>query len=409
MNERIANAYYNGELVLLLGAGSSLSSLDTNGNKILSSIDFAKKIATKAGWDYKEEPLSAVYAAGKNVLGESLNEMMVQFFSHCKPSKEYKTIAKYAWPRIYTLNIDDAFDKALLRHSSQNINIRHRADKVFDQDQLFKGLDYVKLNGSADRIQSGLIFSQDEYGKSAAKVPLWYRELAEDFYRYTFLFVGTKLNEPLFYHQISRYRDDTNSIERRSYVLTPHATEIEKNSLATLNIEHIPATLSDFASWLTDKFPTPLTSTDIAFNKNPALKTLFSKRTQSEKNTYATLFEDIVIVTRDFLKSQDSIATDSAQVRKFYRGFKPEWSDILDHVPAVLDATKCLYKTIIENMNMPGNLIVVVGPAGAGKTTLLKQVALMLSDKKKITCYFLEKPTSKFNEIIMNLSPFGRV
>jgi energy-coupling factor transporter ATP-binding protein EcfA2 len=407
MNERIANAYRNGELVLLIGAGASLTSLDQNGKNLLSSKELAQRIAEESGWNYSGEPLPSVYVAAKKVLGDKLNDLIIGFYRHCRPSHEYLTVSKYSWPRIYTLNIDDALDKALF-YSPQKVNIRHRLDKVYDQDQLFKSLDYVKLNGSADRIELGFIFSQDEYGKASAKVPLWYRELAEDFYRYTFLFVGTKINEPLFYHQIARYRDDTHSVERRSYVLTPHATEIEKNSLAALNLEHIPGTMADFASWLTVRYPVPLKPIDIAFNKNPALQELFSKNSIEEKNKYATLFDDIVIVSRDYLKSQRSGFSGSSKIRPFYRGFKPEWSDILKQIPATLEATVMLYEKISELLNKSENLLVVAGPAGSGKTTLLKQVALMLSDQNKITCYFLEKPTSNFEAIIVELEKINK-
>ncbi len=408
MNERIANAYRNGELVLLLGAGASSTSLDQNGRNLLSSEGLAQRIADKAGWSYDSEPLSTVYAAAKKILGDGLNDLITRFCRHCRPSQEYLTVSKYIWPRLYTLNIDDALDKALLSNSPQKVNIRHRLDKVYDQDQVFRSLDYVKLNGSADRIELGFIFSHDEYGRASAKPPLWYRELAEDFYRHTFLFIGTKINEPLFYHQIARYRDDTHSVERRSYVLTPHATEIEKNSLAAFNLEHIPGTMADFASWLTASFPVPLEPYDIAFNKNPALQELFSKKNIAEKNKYAELFDDIVIVSRNYLKSQSSGFSGLSTIRPFYRGFKPEWSDILDQVPATLEVTGTLYDKISELLNKSTNVLVVTGPAGSGKTTLLKQVALKLSDQNNITCYFLLKPTHNFKVIIDELEKLNK-
>jgi hypothetical protein len=80
-------------------------------------------------------------------------------------------------------------ETAFFRNSSQKISIRHRFDKVVDQDQILNNLDIVKLNGSIDRIENGFIFSPNEYGNASAKPPLWYCELAEDFYRYTFLFI----------------------------------------------------------------------------------------------------------------------------------------------------------------------------------------------------------------------------
>ncbi|MEA3415167.1 MAG: hypothetical protein U9R02_03275 [Thermodesulfobacteriota bacterium] len=129
MNERIANAYRNGELVLLIGAGASLTSLDQNGKNLLSSKELAQRIAEESGWDYSGEPLPSVYAAAKKVLGDKLNDLIIGFYRHCRPSHEYLTVSKYSWPRIYTLNIDDALDKALF-YSPQKVNIRRELRDV---------------------------------------------------------------------------------------------------------------------------------------------------------------------------------------------------------------------------------------------------------------------------------------
>ncbi len=248
MNGQIKSAYENGQLVLFIGDGCSVTSNDQFGNNLLSAKKLSQRIAEKAGWEYADEPLSTVYSAAKNEMGEALYDLFIELFKHCRPSEEYIQLSRYVWPRIYTINIDDALDNALSKHSTQKINIRHRFDKVSDQDQILTNQDYIKLNGSIDRVEQGFIFSPDEYGDAASKPPLWYRELAEDFFRYTFIFIGTKLNEPLFYHQIARYRSETKSIERRSYVITPTATPIEKGNLNTLNLEHISGSLSDFGA-----------------------------------------------------------------------------------------------------------------------------------------------------------------
>lgn len=284
------------------------------------------------------------------------------------------------------------------------INIRSRFDNIYDQDQLLNQLDYIKLNGSVDRADLGFIFSPNEYGEASANVPVWYNELAEDFYRYTFLFIGTKLNEPLFYHQIARYKSISNSIETRSYVLTPSATEIEKGQLLSLNIEHIQGSLLEFTVWLQKEFPTPLRPMDISFNKNPALREMLSQKSQNEKEKYASLFNDIVLVNRLFLKSHSQThSVIRTKVRSFYRGFKPDWCDILDDVPARISFTNSLIEKIDNCLNSGNNLVVVYGPAGSGKTTLLMQAALHIADNKNIPCYFLERPTSDFKRVIEEL------
>jgi energy-coupling factor transporter ATP-binding protein EcfA2 len=403
MNNHIKKAYETGHLVLFLGAGASLSSKDQFGKHLLSASQLSKEIAENAGFEYTGESLSTVYSAAKEVMGNGLYDLLIGLYKHCTPSDEYNQLARYVWPRIYTINIDDALDKALITNSTQQLNVRHRYDKIVDQDQVLRNLDYIKLNGSIDRVESGFVFSPDEYGYAASKPPLWYRELAEDFYRYMFIFIGTKLNEPLFYHQIARYKSETRSSERRGYVLTPSVSAIEQNSLKTINLEHISGSLSDFTSWLQSAFPAPLAPIDIAYNRNPALRKLLAKETIEEQTLYASLFDDVFHVNRKHLKSSGIASKNNKKVRSYYKGFKPDWVDIFEGIPAIITDTTKLYGKVKSLLAAVGNLIVVYGPAGCGKTTLLKQVALLITEEDNIPCYFLERPTSNFRELIVEL------
>jgi len=402
LNPQIKSAIETGRLVLLLGAGASITSLDRYNNQLLSGNDLAKLLAEEAGFSYQEESLSVVYSAVRKTLGDRLTSILEEKYRHCKPSKEFEILSKYAWVRIYTLNIDDAFEIALTRHSSQLVSKRYMTDAVHDQDQLFRELDYIKLNGSVDKIRDGLIFSPKEYGKGSASPTLWYSELAEDFFKYKFLFIGTKLNEPLFYHQIERYRSVSGGNEQRSYVLTPSATEIEKNSLDELNLEHIPGTLSDFTTWLQVTFPTPLTGNDLAMKRHPELEMMMSLARSKDPDYLVKAYQHVIPVGRSFLTITTAHAKQPGKIRDFYKGFKPDWQDILDEVPAKLMSTDLSYKKIITTFEKEKALFVITGPAGSGKSTLLKQLALQLSDNGK-TVYFIDFPVDNLKEIVTAL------
>lgn len=402
MNPQIKSAIETGRLVLLFGAGASVTSVDRHNKQLLSGSDFAKLLAEEAGFTYKNEPLPVVYSAVQRTLGDRLIAILEEKYRHCKPSKEYEIISKYAWARIYTLNIDDALEIALSKHSGQLVNKRYISDTVHDQDQLFREIDYVKLNGSVDRINDGLIFSPKEYGKGSASPSLWYSELAEDFFKYKFIFIGTKLNEPLFYHQIERYRSVSGSKEQRSYVLIPSVTEIEKNSLEELNLEHIPGTLSDFTAWLQEAFPTPLSSNDLAMKRYPELEMMISLGRSKEIDHLVKAYQHVIPVARSFLTLSTAQAKHPGKIRDFYKGFKPDWQDILDEVPAKLISTTLIFNEIISTIDKGKTLLVITGPAGSGKSTLLKQLAIQLSDIGKAV-YFIDYPVDNLKEIIFAL------
>lgn len=399
MLPEIKLAIEKGELIILLGAGASCSSFDQRGEAILAGESLAKLLAKEASMQFQDEPLPIVYAAAKRKLGDRIQKIFEDRYRHCKPSKAYEIISQYPWPRIYTLNIDDAFEIAARKKSQQKINIRYRYDRVDDRDQLFDNLDYVKLNGSVDRLSDGLIFSPQEYGAASAQPPLWYAELAEDFFRYTFLFIGTRLSEPLLYHQIERYRRASQAKEGRSYVLTRDATDIERGNLEDLNLVHIPGTIEQFATWLETTFPNIPSPWDIASNIHPQLKFV---TTSKDSSHYIELFQRVMRIGRKELSSFKSKPNSSYSIRDFYRGFKPEWSDVLDDVPACLRSLDLVLPKL-SDAKVNESLFVIYGPAGSGKTTTLMQLALKLSDQSNLPVYFLTEPIDNIREVLQAL------
>ena len=239
MNEVLKTAITNGELILFLGAGASIGCKTSNGRDVLDGNSLAKELATRANLPYENEPLDEVYAAVKGELESRLDPVLEELFRNTIPSQEYKILAQYAWRRIYTLNIDDGLDKALFESRQQKVYLRLSSDSIEDRDQLFTRLDYIKLNGSADRLGNGIIFSSSEYAKATVRGLPWYEQCASDFIRNPFLFIGTNLNEPLFKFHIERYKTINNSKAGKSYVITPSATDIQKKNLLQYNILHI--------------------------------------------------------------------------------------------------------------------------------------------------------------------------
>ena len=83
--------------------------------------------------------------------------------------------------------------------------------------------------------------------KGSNRLPTWYRELGQNHSNYTFAFVGSKLNDPLFQHAMAEMRSIVKRAPIRGYVITPSASEIEEHHLSSLNLVHVPGTLKDFA------------------------------------------------------------------------------------------------------------------------------------------------------------------
>lgn len=293
-----------------------------------------------------------------------------------------------------------ALKKQPTKQQTANIkfNIKNRDDNITEVDQFYQTLDYIKLNGDINNPSKGFIFSAQDYGKGSSSEPLWYSELAKDYHKYTFIFIGTKLKESLFFHQIEKYKAKTKSNDLKSYILIPSLTSIQKKSLQASNIEHLEGKLCDFTNWLESSFEQPPTGTDIVANTRPELN-LESK----EKNRQLSLFSGVTPVNRSSLALIDFNKTKS-KIRNFYKGFKPTWSDLLDSVPANLSNVDTFYNNVLaKNTANELELHILFGTAGCGKTTALKQLALRVADQGIRNVYFIEEYKDNFLELIAEL------
>ena len=398
MDQNIKNAMLNGRLVLLLGAGASKGCKNKRNEDIPLGGELAELLAREMGEEYCGEALSEVYSAAKGILGEQVNNFLDSKFKFCTPSKEYIELQKYPFFRIYSLNIDDAFEAAAGRYLNKPFETRHRNDNIIEPDQFFKRLDYIKLNGDIRSPKNGFIFSAQEYGSGSATEPAWYSELARDFHRYTFIFIGTALKEPLFYHQIEKFKAKTGSTSLQSYILIPSLTSIEKRSLEAFNIKHLPGKLTDFTNWLSEEFETPPTDMDVVKNIRPELNIEIN-----HDKKHINLFSGVTPVARASLALLKKEVTHS-KIRNFYKGFKPDWFDIIDEVPALLDNTNKFFDMSLANEKaQPLDLHLLFGGAGCGKTTSLKQLALKVSDEGGRNVYFVEEYKDRLVDLIHEL------
>ena len=123
----------------------------------------------------------------------------------------------------------------------------------------------------------------------------WYEEAAIDFIQSPFLFVGTKLNEPLFKYHIERYKQIVGKQQGVSYVITPDASEIEKLDLQSYNIIHIAGTLEGFVQWIEEEIPQPPKPLELAISNNPQLAAMYAS---SNQLAYSNLFDGVTLVNR---------------------------------------------------------------------------------------------------------------
>ncbi|HBW9327462.1 TPA: cold-shock protein, partial [Klebsiella pneumoniae] len=225
-------------------------------------------------------------------------------------------LLKFPFPRIYTFNIDDAFERSAYQQNKFKFNVRRRNSIIEDFDMLYSSIDLIKLNGDINQPDDGFIFSQAEYGEGSASEPRWYTELARDFHRFTFLFIGTKLKEPLFQHQVEKFKSRTYEQNSKSYLLTPSLSSAQQGKFLGSNIDYIQGTLNDFVKWLRIEFPNHISADEILKRTRPEMNLV------SSQGIINPTFERVTAVSRALLSLIDDDNSIS-DIKSFYKGFKP--------------------------------------------------------------------------------------
>jgi hypothetical protein len=385
MNNDILQAIKAGDLILFLGAGASYGCKTTGGDLVPMAGELAKKMADEAGFAYADEPLDQVYEASREKLGKRLDRLLEACYRYVTPSPEYDRLASYPWRRIYSLNIDDGLEKSFSRHSAQRVNKLGARDPIIERDPFFVSLEYIKLNGSVDRLQDGIVFSPSEYAQATASHLPWYSQCASDFVRAPVLFIGTQLNEPLLKYHIERYQSLNSESPGVSYLICPSATAIQIASLRRYKIEFIPGTLKEIVNWLSKEIPEAPKPLDLAKVNIPQLTGFMAAMAPAK---FADLFENVTVVKRDRLPSPRLQPANT--IKDFYKGFKPKWEDIVDGIPAELDALRAAVARIEGLDDEDKRLLPFLGPAGSGKTTLLMQICWQFSQAQQWDVFFID-------------------
>ena len=399
----LRSAIEKGTVVLFLGAGASMGSLNNQGMPLMSTKEFSEALANECHFNYENESLGEVYAASKQVLGSSqLSQFLKHHFQYCKPSNEYTILARFPWARIYTTNIDDAFENALNNPTidyPQRVRIQTRKSRFVDRDQTYSMVDLIKLHGSVHRLEDGVIFSPEEYSIEAASPSPWYSQIGYDYQNYSFIIIGSTLREPVLFQQVRYAHQKIQGTSPQSFLIIPHISELQKRAFIGSNIFHIPWKLTEFVTWLEEKFPNGLSYTEVATNNNPSIRELLSGK-REDMARQAEVLSDVVQIKQPDMRSKD---LRSGQIRDFYRGFKPHWRDIADGVPAYTDDISKLTEIVQQALSSKIQCVVVYGPAGSGKSTATRMAAMEITKNSDTPCFFAHGTNGNISNALIEL------
>jgi hypothetical protein len=114
-----------------------------------------------------------------------------------------------------------------------------------ERDSFLRRIQLVKLHGCINDDSKELTFGLVEYGDRAAALDMWYLHFVQDYSTRNTLFIGTQLDEPLFWQYIQlRQQRERDVQERRpkSFLVAPDISRPMEEVLGRFNVVSIRAT-----------------------------------------------------------------------------------------------------------------------------------------------------------------------
>jgi hypothetical protein len=364
-----------------------MQAINPSGSQLPSSEGLARALWEYMGYggDYERTALGILFqAALKKPGGTSpLLAMLRSQLSVQSYPEWYRHISSWFWYRIYTTNVDDLVEKVFRDHGG---NVRLETivapSEYEDRDAFLRKTQFVKLHGCLDQFDHGLTFDPKEYGRRAAERDVWYDHFVRDFSTRPTIFIGTELDEPLFWQYIAirqhRTRDAPER-RRRSYLVCPHISAAKRDALNEYNVKPIEATAQEFFEQLTSQTGIIFSRQEVLQNVDPSLEDLLALEEAGLTGHDRVIAEEFFTVFRSVKQLPPNVSTRS----HFLLGSPPSWNDIFGNLDAEREVNHELKNVITTELVKPNHaenpILILAGAAGSGKSTIAKRASVMTS------------------------------
>lgn len=278
---------------------------------------------------------------------------------------------------MYGTNIDNVLEEAYKRaRPEMSLEPLSAITAEFrERDQYLTRLQYVKLHGSLPCDPHEVTFGTLQFAGRANALDDWWRQFVRDYVHQPTLFVGSDINEPLFWQAIAARGERGSNPEERpqSYLVVPSLSEARRRLLEAYNITHVPATAQDFFAWLAAEylFPSRESVLSVILPESSELLRNYSNRPTIERalKQLLTVFQRV-----------PEPGQVSSRSKAFLLGAPPDWDDIRAGLDAPREINSYL-KTEIEKalaQSQRMQTFALLGEGGSGKSTIARRVAVTL-------------------------------
>lgn len=367
---------------LFLGAGFSAEAKNRAGTNIPVGKQFSETLWRFLGYEgvYDETPLPTMFEAALRRKHSELQKVLDENFKCASVPDWYQVITQIFWHRIYTTNVDDLVEEIYHSSRSQQIldPINGITEDFRERDQLLGLIQYVKLNGTLTEKPTSITFSTRQYADRLANAEVWYDQFVRDYSTRCTIFIGTKLDEPLFWQAIAARgkKYPGGELRPKSFIISRGFSPAQVENLKEYNVIPLAGTAKEFFELVAKAVGTFPTANEVLLKTNPGLKEMLhalGERLSRNDRRHVEEFYSAFHPVRDSQHSEHYRSL-------FLLGSEPQWDDIFNDY----DAPRQFNSTVLDEINqcLAKNevaLIGITGSAGSGKSTVMKRVAVSLA------------------------------
>ncbi|CAN5256541.1 hypothetical protein BH10PSE14_BH10PSE14_10420 [soil metagenome] len=389
---RFVTSIRSGEYNLLLGAGVSLKSLGGNGMDLPTGEGLRVELCTLKG----ARAGASLQRVFELLSGSEVKHLITDRFSSCIPGPSILRIPTLPWRRIFTLNIDDAVEKAYSDPSAlQELVVRNYKDPYEDSRELTE-VPIIHLHGFSGKPNDGYVFSRSAYVGQITRNNSWLTVLADFLAVEPFVIIGTSLDEvDLDFYLAQRSHASARLDVGPSFFIEPYPDAVFLNDCEKHNLLPFEGTADQFFDFV---------DATVGERKSPIeliaapAKAVFPSAT--DPKSVAKFLADFEIVPR----TVDENAGDP----RFMLGHEPTWSDLQSGLDVSRDVTASISRLIEGAFKSPMSqpqIIFYPDDPGAGKSTLIRRVAYDFSRRgtRTLLCSTLGRLEPAFTASMLDL------
>ncbi len=353
----------------MLGAGSSLDSVDSAGNRLPGSAKLIEQLCTQFNVEAEDEDLlwrvydRAVESAGEAVVYKWFRSR----FWGVKPPYWMEYYARSPWNSVWTLNVDDSFEAA--HRSIATETTRPYQTLNWDDDyRQGRALNVLHLHGVVDRDEPRkLVFSLSEYAGSAAARAAWPVNFRDSYGNAPFVILGARLRDEPDIEAVIARRNPTSAAP--SFYVARTISPATRADLTRWGLIAVEMTAEDFVlEWA------ELTGLDL-------------------ERDLDTELELGMRVGQQFQELRPEIPAVLASKHDFFGGDEPLWEDVQRGLPAELtwvSQAKLDCNQIGKSVSS-ASLLAYTGRRLTGRSTGLLMLGQYLRGAAWRTFFFREK------------------